>query len=85
MAKIRCNACGTELEVYQANKSKACGCDNQTMLRLDRNGLPIITGNDLSVVTGIEGVSKPKEKKLDNPTPMEYTKRIPRKMEFEVR
>jgi hypothetical protein len=85
MARIRCNACGTELEVYQANKSKACSCDNHTMLRLDRNGLPVITGNDLSLVTGIEGVSKPKEKKLDTSTPMEYTKRIPRKMEFEVR
>jgi hypothetical protein len=85
MARIRCNACGTELEVYQANKSKACACDNHTMIRLDRNGLPIITGNDLSLVTGIEGVSKPKEKKLDNQLPMDYNKRIPRKMEFEIR
>ena len=52
MAQIRCNACGVEIEVYQANKSKACGCDNQTMLRLDRNGMPIITGLDLSLVVG---------------------------------
>ena len=85
MAKIRCNACGVEIEVYQANKSKACGCDNHTLLRLDRNGLPIITGNDLSVVTAIDGIGKPKEKKVDTPSPMEYTKRIPRKMEFETR
>ena len=85
MAKIRCNACGTELEVFQANKSKACSCDNHTMLRLDRNGLPIITGNDLSLVTGVEGVGKTKEKKVDNTPVTGYTKRIPRKMEFEIR
>jgi hypothetical protein len=85
MARIRCNACGTEIEVTQANKSKACGCDNHTLLRLDRNGLPIITGEDLSKVVTIDGFSKPKAKKLDNQIPPEYTKRIPRKMEFEVR
>jgi hypothetical protein len=85
MARIRCNACGTELEVYQANKSKACGCDNHTMIRLDRNGLPIITGNNLSLVTGIDGVGKPKEKKLDIQSTPEYTKRIPRKLDFEIR
>jgi len=85
MAKIRCNACGVELEVYQANKSKACGCDNHTLLRLDRNGLPIITGNDLSVITAIDGFNKPKEKKLDTVPVSGYTKRVPRKLDFEVR
>ena len=85
MARIRCNACGTEIEVTQANKSKACGCDNHTLLRLDRNGLPIITGNDLSVITAIDGISKPKEKKLDTPPAMQYSKRVPRKLDFEVR
>jgi len=85
MARIRCNACGTEIEVYQANKSKACGCDNHTLLRLDRNGLPIITGNDLSVITAIDGISKPKEKRLDTPPTTGYTKRVPRKLDFEVR
>jgi hypothetical protein len=85
MARIRCNACGTEIEVYQANKSKACGCDNHTLLRLDRNNLPVITGNDLSLVTAIDGVGKPKEKKLDNSIPSGYTKRIPRKLDFEIR
>ncbi len=65
MAKIRCNACGTEIEVFQANKSKACGCDNQTLLRLDRNSMPIITALDLSLVVEINGISKPKVKKLD--------------------
>ena len=85
MAKIRCNACGTEIEVYQANKSKACGCDNHTLLRLDRNSLPIITGDDLSVITAIDGISKPKEKKLDTPPVTGYTKRVPRKLDFEVR
>ena len=85
MARIRCNACGTEIEVYQANKSKSCGCDNRTLLRLDRNSLPIITANDLSLVTAIDGIGKPKEKKVDTPLPSGYTKRIPRKMEFEIR
>lgn len=85
MARIRCNACGTEIEVYQANKSKACGCDNGTLLRLDRNGLPIITANDLSLITAIDGVGKPKEKKIDNALGLGYTKRIPRKLDFEIR
>ena len=85
MARIRCNACGTEIEVTQANKSKACGCDNQTLLRLDRSGMPIISGNDLSVITAVDGVGKSKDKKVDNSLPSGYTKRIPRKMEFEVR
>ena len=85
MARIRCNACGTEIEVYQANKSKSCGCDNRTLLRLDRNSLPIITANDLSLVTAIDGIGKPKEKKLDTLPDPSYTKRIPRKMEFEIR
>jgi hypothetical protein len=85
MAKIRCNACGVEIEVYQSNKSKACDCDNHTLLRLDRNGLPIITGNDLSLVTAIDGIGKPKEKKLDIPLASGYTKRIPRKLDFEIR
>lgn len=85
MARIRCNACGVEIEVTQANKSKSCGCDNQTMLRLDRNGMPIITGLDLSLVIEINGISKPKEKKLDIPTASSYTKRIPRKLDYEVK
>lgn len=85
MAKIRCNACGVEIEVLQANKSKACGCDNHTLLRLDRTGMPVISGNDLSLITGIDGVGKPKEKKLDNALGSGYTKRIPRKLDFEIR
>lgn len=85
MARIRCNACGTEIEVYQANKSKSCGCNNHTLLRMDRNGLPIITGDDLSLVTAIDGIGKPKEKKLDIAPASGYTKRIPRKLDFEVR
>jgi hypothetical protein len=85
MAKIRCNACGVELEVYQANKSKACGCDNHTLLRLDRNGLPVISSEDLSKVVTVDGFSKPKDKKLDTPPIPSYTKRVPRKLDFEVR
>lgn len=85
MARIRCNACGVEIEVLQANRSKSCGCDNQTLLRLDRSGMPIISGIDLSLITAIDGVGKPKEKKLDNSIPSGYTKRIPRKLDFEIR
>ena len=47
--------------------------------------MPIISGNDLSVITAVDGVGKPKDKKVDNSLPSGYTKRIPRKMEFEVR
>ena len=86
MARIRCNACSVELEVFQSNKSKACGCDNQTLLRIDRNGMPIISGKDLSLITSIDNFAKPKDKKLDKKSEIDYTpKRIPRKMEFETR
>lgn len=85
MARIRCSACGTEIEVIQANKSKSCGCDNHTLLRLDRNGLPVITGIDLSLVIAIDGVGKPKEKKLDMVPVAGYTRRVPRKLDYEVR
>ena len=84
MARIRCNSCNTELEVIQSNKSKACGCDNQTLLRLDRNGMPVISGLDLSLIVSIDAM--PREKKLDKKDTSLYTpKRIPRKMEFETR
>ncbi len=85
MTRIRCNSCRTELEVTQPNKTKACGCDNQTLLRLDRNGMPVISGNDLSLITSIDGFSKPKEKKVDTKSDIEYNKRIPRKLDYEVR
>ena len=85
MTRIRCNSCRTELEVTQPNKSKACGCDNQTLLRLDRNGMPVISGNELSLITSIDGFSKPKEKKVDIKPDAEYNKRIPRKLDYEVR
>jgi hypothetical protein len=86
MTRIRCNSCNTELEVTQPNKSKACGCDNQTLLRLDRDSMPVISGIDLSLIVSIDGVSKPKVKGVDNLDVSPYTpKRIPRKMEFETR
>jgi ssDNA-binding Zn-finger/Zn-ribbon topoisomerase 1 len=85
MAKVRCKACGTEIEVIQTNKGKSCGCDNHTYLKIDRNGLPGVTADDLNLVTSIEGFSKPKSKKVDKPVPSDYTKRVPRKLEFEVR
>lgn len=85
MAKIRCNACSIELEVTQSSKGKGCGCNNHTYLSIDRNGLPSITAEDLSLVTAISGFTKPKEKKLDTTPVSGYTKRIPRKLDFEIR
>ena len=85
MAKIRCNGCNTEIEVTQPNKSKSCGCDNHTLLRLDRNGMPVITALDLGLVVEINGISKLKVKKVDIRPGTEYNKRVPRKLDFEVR
>ena len=85
MAKIRCKSCGVELEVTQTNKGKSCGCDNHTYLRVDKNGLPGITADDLSLVTIIEGFSRPKDKKVASNPLTDYNKRVPRKMEFEIR
>jgi hypothetical protein len=85
MAKIRCNACGTELEVTQSGKGKGCGCHNHTYLSIDRNGMPTITAEDLTLVTTITGFTKHKEKKLDSVPVAEYTKRVPRKLDFEIR
>jgi hypothetical protein len=47
--------------------------------------MPIISGNDLSHITAVDGVGKPKEKRVDNPPVAGYTKRIPRKLDFEIR
>ncbi len=85
MAKIRCNACRVELEITQSTKGKGCGCSNHTYLSIDRNGLPSISAEDLSLVTAIDGFSKTKQKKVDTPSTMLYTKRVPRKLDFEIR
>jgi len=85
MAKVRCKACGIELEVTQTNKGKSCGCDNHTYLRIDRNGLPVLSAEDLSLVTTIDGFTKIKEKKIDKNPLEDYNKRVPRKLEFEIR
>jgi hypothetical protein len=47
--------------------------------------MPIISGIDLSLITAIDGVGKPKEKKVDTPQVSGYTRRIPRKLDFEIR
>jgi len=47
--------------------------------------MPIISGIDLSLITAIDGVGKPKEKKADISPVSGYTKRIPRKLDFEIR
>jgi hypothetical protein len=47
--------------------------------------MPIITALDLSLVVEINGISKPKVKKLDNPPVSGYTKRVPRKLDYEVK
>jgi hypothetical protein len=83
MARIRCNSCNTELEVTQPNKSKACGCDNQTLLRLDRDSMPVISGIDLSLIVSIDVLHR--EKKIDKQLESGYNKRIPRKLNYEVK
>ena len=48
--------------------------------------MPVISGNDLSRITSIDGFTKSKDKKVDKPDASSYTpKRIPRKMDFETR
>jgi len=47
--------------------------------------VPIVSGNDLSLIIGIDGVGKQKEKRVDKPPMPEYNKRIPRKLDFEIR
>lgn len=84
MLKILCKACNTEL-ISHPSQARSCGCSNMTMVINDR-----ISGNDLSLVQIISGVSNGKDRELKLPIQdLEFQeqrrKRKIRKLEFEVR
>lgn len=86
--KIRCKICNKELEAHKAYQGQACNCPNQTHLRLDKHGQPIISAIDLSKAEILDGeyITFGKKKKLlDNSQPLDYNKRKPRKLDYEVR
>ena len=47
--------------------------------------MPVITALDLGLVVEINGISKLKVKKVDIRPGTEYNKRVPRKLDFEIR
>lgn len=84
MYKIRCKDCNMELQVSSPNKGQSCKCPNETYIRLDNNGLPVIIAQDISQVEMVSGFMKPKPKpkvveQLDVP------KRRIRRLDYEVR
>lgn len=84
MLKILCKACNTEL-ISHPSQARSCGCSNMTMVINDR-----ISGNDLSLVQIISGVSNGKDREIKLPIQdLEFQeqrrKRKIRKLEFEVR
>ena len=86
--KIRCKECNKELEATKPYQSKACNCPNETHLRLDKHGQPIISAIDLSKAEIIDGefiTTGKKKKQLDTPQPLNYNKRKPRKLDYEVK
>lgn len=83
--KIRCKLCNTELEATKEYRGQACHCPNETYIRLDRQGQPIIMAKDLSQVEIIESLLIKKKEKVDNNPSVDYNKRKPRKLDYEVR
>lgn len=83
--KIRCKSCNTELEATKEYRGQSCHCPNETYIRLDRQGQPIIMAKDLSQVEIIESLLIKKKEKLDNNSLVDYNKRKPRKLDYEVR
>ena len=82
--KIRCKCCNTELEAVKEYKGQSCHCLNETYIRIDRYGQPVIMARDLSQVEITEGLLI-KKKEIDNTQSLEYNKRKPRKLTYEVR
>ena len=82
--RIRCKVCGKELEAVKEYKGQSCRCTNETYIRIDKYGQPVIMATDLSQVEVIDGIIS-KKKELDKPESMPYTKRKPRKLDYEVR
>lgn len=83
--KIRCKSCNTELEATKEYRGQSCHCPNETYIRLDRQGQPIIMAKDLSQVEIVESLLIKKKETVDNTQPIEYNKRKPRKLHYEVR
>lgn len=84
MYTIRCKCCNATLQVATPNRGQSCKCPNETYIRLDNNGLPVIIGQDISQVEMVSGFMKPKSKpkvveQLDVP------KRRIRRLDYEVR
>lgn len=84
MLRILCKECNTELEATSSPRGQSCHCPNETYIRLDKYGQPVIMSKDLSKVQIIEGLFI-KPKPLDNSETLIYNKRKVRKLDFEVR
>ena len=82
--KIRCKECNTELEATKEYRGQSCHCSNETYIRIDKYGQPVIMAKDLSQVEIVEGLLIT-QKPLDNSEPLIYNKRKPRKLDYEVR
>jgi hypothetical protein len=86
MYTIRCKCCNATLQVATPNRGQSCKCPNETYIRLDNNGLPVIIGQDISQVEMVSGFMKPKPK----PKPkvideVDVPKRRIRRLDYEVR
>lgn len=84
MIRILCKECNTELEATTSPRGQSCHCPNETYIRLDKSGQPVIMSKDLSKVQIVDGLLI-KQKELDNPETMIYNKRKVRKLDFEVK
>jgi hypothetical protein len=82
--KIRCKCCNTELEAVKEYRGQSCHCPNETYIRLDKHGQPIIMAKDLSQVQIVESLLI-KNKEVDKQESINYNKRKPRKLNYEVR
>jgi hypothetical protein len=84
MLRILCKECNTELEADTSPRGHSCHCPNETYVRLDKYGQPVIMGKDLSKIQIIEGLIT-KSKTLDKSETLIYNKRKVRKLDYEVR
>jgi hypothetical protein len=82
--RILCKECNTELEATKKYRGQSCHCPNETYIRIDKYGQPVIMAKDLSKVEILEGLLNNK-KTLDNSEPLIYNKRKPRKLDYEVK
>ena len=84
MYKIRCKCCNSTLQVETPNRGQSCKCPNETYIRLDNNGLPVIIAQDISQVEMVSGFMKPnpKPKVIDQ---VDVPKRRIRRLDYEVR